>query len=264
MPSVLLYLHDEHTGNFTLLYFTLLYFTLLYFTVISFTFRQSTVPDCLETCSGLLSHGQNKTRRESAAHSPCTTRFSTCDSKVCHWTRSRATFHIYLFIIPRQFIYILALPHFVMCKALCNFPDVTTLMWAGQRRRYSDWVRAGRSGDRIPVGARFSSPVQIGPGAHPASCTKGTGSFLGIKSGWGVTMTPDSLLVPWSRKSRAIPLLPSRAVRPVQSLSACTKVHSPFYYPNTIYYAGVTRKASAAVFICERIYMICTNEKITL
>ena len=101
MPSVLLYLHDEHTGNFTLLYFTLLYFTLLYFTVISFTFRQSTVPDCLETCSGLLSHGQNKTRRESAAHSPCTTRFSTCDSKVCHWTRSRATFHIYLFIIPR-------------------------------------------------------------------------------------------------------------------------------------------------------------------
>ena len=27
--------------------------------------------------------------------------------------------------------------------------------------------------DRIPVGARVSAPVQIGPGAHPASCTMG-------------------------------------------------------------------------------------------
>ena len=26
-------------------------------------------------------------------------------------------------------------------------------------------------------GARFSAPVQTGPGAHPASCTIGTGSF---------------------------------------------------------------------------------------
>ena len=33
------------------------------------------------------------------------------------------------------------------------------------------------------------------------------------------------LLVPWSRKSTAIPLLPLWAVRPVQSLSACTRVH---------------------------------------
>ena len=76
----------------------------------------------------------------------------------------------------------------------------------------SDWLRAigpvGRSGDRIPVGARFSAPLQTGPGAHPASCTMGTGSFPGIKSGRGVTLTPHPLLVPWSRKGRAIPLLP--------------------------------------------------------
>jgi len=31
--------------------------------------------------------------------------------------------------------------------------------------------------------------------------------------------------VPWSRKSRAIPLLSLWAVRPVQSISACTRVH---------------------------------------
>ena len=36
---------------------------------------------------------------------------------------------------------------------------------------------AGRSGDRIPVGARFSAPVQTGPGASPASYTMGTGSL---------------------------------------------------------------------------------------
>ena len=36
------------------------------------------------------------------------------------------------------------------------------------------------------------------------------------------------LLVPWSRKSRAIPLLPLWAVWPVQSLGACTRVHFTF------------------------------------
>jgi len=49
---------------------------------------------------------------------------------------------------------------------------------------------------RIPVLARFSAPVQTGPGAHPASCTMGTGSFPGVKSGRGVTLTPHPLLVP--------------------------------------------------------------------
>ena len=33
----------------------------------------------------------------------------------------------------------------------------------------------------------------------------------------------DPLLVPWSKKNRAIPLLPLWAARPVQSLSACTR-----------------------------------------
>ena len=100
--------------------------------------------------------------------------------------------------------------------------------WAGYLSRYSDWLRVGRSGDRIPVGARFSTLVQTDPGVHPASCTMGTGSFLGAKSGRGVTLTPHPLLVPWSRKIRAILLLPLLAVRPLQSLSACTRVHFTF------------------------------------
>jgi hypothetical protein len=39
-------------------------------------------------------------------------------------------------------------------------------------------------------GARFFAPVQTGPGAHPASCTMGTGSFPVGKSGRGVTLAP--------------------------------------------------------------------------
>ena len=45
-------------------------------------------------------------------------------------------------------------------------------------------------------GARFSAPVQTGPGAHPASCTAGTGSYPRVKSGRGVTLAPHPLLVP--------------------------------------------------------------------
>jgi hypothetical protein len=53
----------------------------------------------------------------------------------------------------------------------------------------------------------------------------GTGLSRGVKTGWDVTLTSHPLLVPWSRNGRAIPPLPLWAVRPVQSLSACTRVY---------------------------------------
>jgi len=87
----------------------------------------------------------------------------------------------------------------------------------------------GRSGDRSPVEARFPRLSRPALQPHPASCTIGTGSFPGVKSGQGVTLTPHPLLVSWSRKIRAVPLLPLWAVRTVKRLSACTRVHFTFF-----------------------------------
>ena len=55
--------------------------------------------------------------------------------------------------------------------------------------------RATRSGDRIPVGARFSAPVQTGPGAHPASYSMGTVHSWEVKRlGRGVDPPPHLVL----------------------------------------------------------------------
>jgi hypothetical protein len=74
----------------------------------------------------------------------------------------------------------------------------------GWLSRYSDSLRAGRSGDRIPVGVKFFTPAQTSPGAHPASYTMGTGSFPGVKrSGRGV----DHPLPSRAEVNERVPLL---------------------------------------------------------
>ena len=66
-------------------------------------------------------------------------------------------------------------------------------MGPGLRNRYSDSLRAGWSGDQIPVGARFSAPVQTGHGAYSASYAMGTGYFPAVKQpGSGVDHPPPS------------------------------------------------------------------------
>jgi len=76
-------------------------------------------------------------------------------------------------------------------------------------------LRAGRSGDRISLGARFSVTVQIGPGAHPASHTVGAVSFSGVKrSGRVIDHPPPSSA---EVKERVLPL---------RAFVACSRVNS--------------------------------------
>jgi hypothetical protein len=74
------------------------------------------------------------------------------------------------------------------------------LLW---RRLVGPWTTFRLRGVLVPVsygqngpgiesreGGRFSAPVQTDPGTHPAPCTMGTGSFPGVESGRGLTLTP--------------------------------------------------------------------------
>jgi len=74
----------------------------------------------------------------------------------------------------------------------------------------------------------------LGPTQPPVQWVLGLAQ--GVKSCRVMTLTPHPLLVPWSRKSGAIPLLPLWAVWPVQSLSACTRVHFTFTFYYTVEY----------------------------
>ena len=54
------------------------------------------------------------------------------------------------------------------------------------------------------MGVRYSAPVHTGPGARPASCTMGTGSFAGLKRPeGGVDHAPPSSA---DVKERPLPL----------------------------------------------------------
>ena len=70
-----------------------------------------------------------------------------------------------------------------------------TTAWAGgsvERSKYTESLRAGLSGDRMPVEARFYAPLQAGSGFHPASYIIGTGSLSRGYSGRDVVLTTHS------------------------------------------------------------------------
>jgi hypothetical protein len=68
-----------------------------------------------------------------------------------------------------------------------------------------------------PALGSTQSPVQWVPGLSPE-----------VKSSRGVTLTPHPFQCRGQEKVQLILLLPLWAVRPVQSLSACTRVHFTF------------------------------------
>ena len=59
-----------------------------------------------------------------------------------------------------------------------------------------------------PRGGEIFRTCPDRPWGPPSLLYNGYRVFLGVKSGRGVRLTPHSLLVPWSWKGRAIPLLP--------------------------------------------------------
>ena len=87
--------------------------------------------------------------------------------------------------IKHRYCFYLRFIQRLCCKsgyvALNVWTSDVTCCGPGQLSWYSDLLRAGRSRDRIPVGARFSAPIQTSPGAYPASYTMGSLSFLGVK-----------------------------------------------------------------------------------
>jgi hypothetical protein len=115
----------------------------------------------------------------------------------------------------------------------------------GHLSRYSDSLRAGRSGDRIPMGARYSATVHTGPGSHPASYTMGTACYLGLKrAGRGVYHPPPSR-VEVKKKSRAISLTHPKA------LVARSRVNLPFPLLGGIFcqFVGVKRPIGTVFYL---------------
>ena len=96
------------------------------------------------------------------------------------------------------------------------------------------------------MGARFSAPVQTGPGAPPSLLYNGYRVFPGGKAAGAWRLTPHPLLVPWSRKGRAIPQLLLWAVWLVQGLSACTRVTFIIY----LYYTFLSSEEALEIPPC--------------
>ena len=110
---------------------------------------------------------------------------------VSQWTRHNVTLFAYCqaCYFRRQPFFSQAYTEFCSCR--CNW-IVFMQICRNHLSGYSDSQRAGRSGDRIPVGARFSARVQTGSWAHPASCKKLPGLFPGCNAAeaWRWPPTP--------------------------------------------------------------------------
>ena len=109
------------------------------------------------------------------------------------------------------------LPHMV-CNALVAGGR---LLGAEQQAQPAALVATGYGLDRpgsSPGGGEIFRTCPDRPWGPPSLLYNGYRAFSGGKERPGRDADPSPLLVPWSRKSTAIPLLPLWAVRPVQSL----------------------------------------------
>jgi hypothetical protein len=89
--------------------------------------------------------------------------------------------------------------------------------WAGSLVGIATELRAGRSGDRTPVGGNIFRTCPHRPWSPPASCTMGTGSFSRVNSGMRVTVNPHS------HSSAVVKTEWSYTSTPPMGLTACTE-----------------------------------------
>ena len=89
--------------------------------------------------------------------------------------RTHSQTHTHTEICKTNCFYTAALVSYVHCLSCWILSAVSCYSGPGLRSRNSDSLRDGGSGDRVPVGARFSASVQNGPGAHPASYNTSNG-----------------------------------------------------------------------------------------
>jgi hypothetical protein len=115
--------------------------------------------------------------------------------------------------------------------------------------RYSNSLQAGRSRDQIPMGGRFSTPIQTTPRDHPASCTVGTGSFWGVMwPGHGVDHPPLSSTQVKERVELYL-YSPSGPMRPVLGWTL------PYYINNqkcTILWLELLAELTVHVFLSKQ------------
>jgi hypothetical protein len=97
--------------------------------------------------------------------------------------------------------------------------------------RDSDSLRAGRPGDRIPVGAGFSAPIQTSPGTHPPSYTTAPGLSPGLSArGVALTTHTHQQLGLKSRATNLLPLWVFLACSRVKFISIFTLTYLSFIY----------------------------------
>ena len=105
---------------------------------------------------------------------------------------------------------------------ICNVDRVAQSV----QRLTTGWTVRGSN----PGGGEVFRTCPDRPWGPPSLLCNGYRVFPGGKEWPGRDADPSHLLVPWSRKGRTIPPLPLRAVRPVQSLSACTRMTFTFTF----------------------------------
>jgi hypothetical protein len=84
------------------------------------------------------------------------------------------------FLVSGPVVFTMDLSDYFLLYVICISQNTGIFSGPGWFGRYSDSLRAGWSGDQIPVDERFSAPAQTSPRIHPASYTVVTGSFPGV------------------------------------------------------------------------------------